>query len=208
MMSQREDLLEAAIVCLNAQGYAKTTSRDITATAQVSSLAAIVYHFGSKDALLNEAIGEIGRRWIGRLEHLVASGDGGVGGLRAAAGEFYPTLQANRLALCGFIDALGQAQRFDEVRAQLAAHYQGFRSSLAAVAQQSTGERSRDRLDAVASVLVALVDGLLIQWLLDPVTALETDDLEHIVAGLITVLLPATAHGPEPTSEGANVDRV
>ncbi|MEV7021680.1 TetR/AcrR family transcriptional regulator [Kitasatospora sp. NPDC093558] len=62
-MGNREDLMAGAKRCLYEKGYGRTTARDI-ATASGVSLAAIGYHFGSKDALLNsamiEAIEEMG----------------------------------------------------------------------------------------------------------------------------------------------------
>ncbi|MBD0690425.1 TetR/AcrR family transcriptional regulator [Streptomyces sp. CBMA123] len=63
-MGNREDLMAGAKHCLYEKGYGRTTARDI-ATASGVSLAAIGYHFGSKDALLNaamiDAIGEMGQ---------------------------------------------------------------------------------------------------------------------------------------------------
>ncbi|MGZ0150025.1 TetR/AcrR family transcriptional regulator [Kribbella sp. WER1] len=54
-MGNREALVEGAKTCLLEKGYSRTTARDI-ATAAGVSLAAIGYHFGSKDRLLNEAL--------------------------------------------------------------------------------------------------------------------------------------------------------
>ncbi|NUR97849.1 MAG: TetR family transcriptional regulator [Kribbellaceae bacterium] len=54
-MGNREALVEGAKTCLLEKGYSRTTARDIASAAGVS-LAAIGYHFGSKDALLNEAL--------------------------------------------------------------------------------------------------------------------------------------------------------
>src|ERR1700733_14548151 len=54
-MSNRDALLLAAKQCLLEKGYARTTARDIASAAGVS-LAAIGYHFASKDALLTEAL--------------------------------------------------------------------------------------------------------------------------------------------------------
>lgn len=54
-MGNREALVEGAKACLLEKGYSRTTARDI-ATAAGVSLAAIGYHFGSKDTLLNEAL--------------------------------------------------------------------------------------------------------------------------------------------------------
>src|SRR5580692_5997041 len=54
-MTNREALLNAAKQCLLDKGYARTTARDIASAAGVS-LAAIGYHFSSKEALLTEAL--------------------------------------------------------------------------------------------------------------------------------------------------------
>ncbi|RMI34320.1 TetR/AcrR family transcriptional regulator [Nocardia stercoris] len=56
-MGNREDLLEGARKAILERGIAKVTARDIAAQAGVS-LAAIGYHFGSKDKLVNQAIME------------------------------------------------------------------------------------------------------------------------------------------------------
>jgi AcrR family transcriptional regulator len=53
-MGNREALLEGAKRCLLEKGYARTTARDIADAAGVS-LAAIGYHFGSKETLLEQA---------------------------------------------------------------------------------------------------------------------------------------------------------
>ncbi|GAB2866530.1 TetR/AcrR family transcriptional regulator [Actinocorallia aurea] len=65
-MGNREDLLAGAKRCLLDKGYGRTTARDITTAAGVS-LAAIGYHFGSKEALLNEALREAVGEWADEL---------------------------------------------------------------------------------------------------------------------------------------------
>ena len=64
--SHREQLLEGAIECLRTKGYARTTARDIAAAAHANT-ASIGYHFGSKEALLNEAIVRTCDQWTTRL---------------------------------------------------------------------------------------------------------------------------------------------
>ncbi|MBF6246937.1 TetR family transcriptional regulator, partial [Nocardia elegans] len=56
-MGNREDLLDGARKAILERGLAKVTARDIAAAAGVS-LAAIGYHFGSKDRLITEALTE------------------------------------------------------------------------------------------------------------------------------------------------------
>ena len=66
-MGNREDLIAGAKRCLIEKGYARTTARDIAAASGVS-LAAIGYHFGSKDALMNQAIYEFVGDWATELQ--------------------------------------------------------------------------------------------------------------------------------------------
>jgi AcrR family transcriptional regulator len=61
-MGNREDLLTGAMQCLYEKGYARTTARDIAKAANVS-LAAIGYHYGTKDDLLNAALREALSNW-------------------------------------------------------------------------------------------------------------------------------------------------
>ncbi|MBS2531270.1 TetR/AcrR family transcriptional regulator [Catenulispora sp. NF23] len=70
-MSNRDDLLAGAKKCLLEKGYSRTTARDIAQASGVS-LAAIGYHFGSKDALMNQAMFEAIEQWGDRLEEAFA----------------------------------------------------------------------------------------------------------------------------------------
>jgi AcrR family transcriptional regulator len=62
-MGNREALLEGAKRCLLEKGYAKTTARDIADAAGVS-LAAIGYHYGSKESLLEQAFMAAMEEWF------------------------------------------------------------------------------------------------------------------------------------------------
>src|SRR3954449_5592590 len=64
--NHRDALLEAAKRLLREQGYARITARDLVA-ASGTNLASIGYHFGSKEALLNAAIGESFAEWTQRI---------------------------------------------------------------------------------------------------------------------------------------------
>lgn len=72
-MGNREALVEGAKTCLLEKGYSRTTARDI-ATAAGVSLAAIGYHFGSKEALLNEAMREALDQWGVEVAQTMSAG--------------------------------------------------------------------------------------------------------------------------------------
>src|SRR3954453_22909109 len=126
--NHRDALLDAAKRLLREQGYARITARDLVA-ASGTNLASIGYHFGSKDALLNEAIGESFNEWN---EHLLQAAmvDADAQPLerlmtswRAMLGDF----EAARPIFVAFLEALAQAERSPDLRAQLAGQYEVMR---------------------------------------------------------------------------------
>ncbi|MFJ5796920.1 TetR/AcrR family transcriptional regulator [Streptomyces decoyicus] len=74
-MGHREDLLEGAKRCLLEKGYARTTARDIVA-ASGANLASIGYHYGSKDALMRQAIIASSEEWGASVAQAPAVGGG------------------------------------------------------------------------------------------------------------------------------------
>jgi AcrR family transcriptional regulator len=165
----RERLLEAGIACLQDRGYARTTARDLVA-ASGTNLASIGYHFGSKERLLNEAMRENLRRW---QEALAASAMAAVPHGHAAEWleEVRETVKANRQIVVAFFEALVQAERSPELRRELTESYEELRTALAMVVSgmlpRPDAEPSPDR-DLLGSLILAVSDGLLVQWLLDP----------------------------------------
>jgi AcrR family transcriptional regulator len=182
--SHREQLLDGATKCLKAKGFARTTARDI-ASASGANLASIGYHFGSKDALLNEALirlFEQRNRRVGRLAR--SAGDGTTRGFLsstfAAATEVF---KAPRNLFVSFLEAVAEAARTDDLRVPLATHYREARDRIAA-ALAASGDTERSA--AMASLLLAIFDGLVIQWLLDPEETPAGADLFEALVEMVT----------------------
>jgi AcrR family transcriptional regulator len=190
-MGHREDLLTAARQCLEEKGYARTTARDLVA-ASGTNLASIGYHFGSKEALLNQAIVDAFEDWTEEVVSRSVEGREGAP-LEAMAASWVETLESfdqNRPLLVAFVEALAQAERTPELREQLAAHYQRCRETLAQTVADSLGDAQGVDTQAVASFLMAVCDGFILQWLLDP-TAIASG--EELVASLGAALGQAAA---------------
>lgn len=165
--SNRENLVKGAIRCLLAKGYARTTARDIAAASE-ANLASIGYHFGSKESLLNEALIRIFERRNRQVGKLAASSraDAGplgfLGATFAAAGEVF---KAPRPVFVALLEAVAQAEYSGDLRDQLAEHYREARARIASTVAANVGGENPE---AMASFLLAVFDGLVIQWLLDP----------------------------------------
>jgi AcrR family transcriptional regulator len=171
-MSHREKLLEGAIECLQNKGYARTTARDIAAAAN-ANLASIGYHFGSKDALLNEAILRAGEHWNERIGAAVFAGRdrSAFGQMAASWSTMLDSIEELRPVLVGFIEAVGQSAWSDDLRHELAGHYRTWRSQVGEMVRRSINERTDEAdidPDVIASFLIAVCDGFVLQWLVDP----------------------------------------
>jgi hypothetical protein len=67
-----------------------------------------------------------------------------------------------------FVEALAQAERSDHMRAQLAAGYEEMRHRIIDAIVALVPELPANIARSVASFFVAVSDGYMVQWLLDP----------------------------------------
>ncbi|SCL69195.1 transcriptional regulator, TetR family [Micromonospora citrea] len=189
-MGQREDLLTGAKRCLAEKGYAHTTARDIVAAAG-AHLGSIGYHFGSKEALLNAAVLEIFDAWGDAIGAAVVAEPGGapLDRLRRFLQGVFEAAHEQRAVLVASVQAYAQAEFAPEVRAQLAAGYVASRRDLAALTLDvAPTEVSAEQARRYGSLALALINGAMLQLLLDPTSAPSADDLVLAVEGL-------TGHG-------------
>jgi AcrR family transcriptional regulator len=196
-ISHREQLLEGAIECLKTKGYARTTARDIAAAAN-ANLASIGYHFGSKQALLNEAILRTCEQWTDRLGDaaFVGGDDSPLDQMAASWVAMLSSFQELRPVLVGLIEAVGQSAWSEDLRHELAAHYRTSREQVVAMVRQSLGEDVEEAgIDAnvIASFLIAVCDGLVLQWLLDPDETPTGDQLVSSLGSALTQALQKTS---------------
>ncbi len=198
-VDNRAALLKGARQCLEQIGYARTTARDIASAAGVS-LGAIGYHFGSKEELLTEAIADSVRDWIDRFGLLtVQIDDQGVDAVvRQAIVEFFQQMEGSRPLLVAFMEALVQAEHSSRLREQLAEQYRQFRASALGMLNTTLGPILTDAgLDPiiVSSLLLALGDGLIIQFLVDPEAAPGA-------AEILSIYETLTGSGGAATTQG------
>ncbi|HET6878280.1 MAG TPA: TetR/AcrR family transcriptional regulator [Jatrophihabitans sp.] len=197
-MGHREELLAAARRLLEERGYAHITARDLVA-ASGTNLASIGYHFGSKAALLNAAIEASFQDWAGRLADFAMSDPAATPLQRAGAtwAASLASLPERRPILQSYIEALAQAMRVPELRAQLAAHYSRARAMVAELVARALGDgvdAADPQCRAVAALVIAACDGLAVQWMLDPD---DTPDPADLAAGLEAVFVASLPQVPQ-----------
>jgi AcrR family transcriptional regulator len=189
-MSHRDRLLDAARECLATKGYARTTARDLVAASD-TNLASIGYHFGSKEALLNEAIGLAFAEWTDEVNRVVREtpADAPLQRLLEGWKAMLSRTEANRPLIVAYLEALAQVARAPELREQMADAYQQSRVKIAEVVRESLGDEDAVNADIVASFIIAVVDGITLQHMADPERAPGGDQLVEALSRSVIAIL-------------------
>ncbi|MEU3188106.1 TetR/AcrR family transcriptional regulator [Streptomyces sp. NPDC006923] len=188
-MGHREDLLEGAKRCLLEKGYARTTARDIVA-ASGTNLASIGYHYGSKEALLNQAFVAVAEEW-GDSFGPRGSGAEPAGGaperLAAVWEEVIGAFEQSKALWRLQFEIVSRLEREPELKKALAGPQLSVRHGLARSFQDVDPEQDPEKARLIGTVYQALLTGVMAQWLIDPETAPGagelTDGLRAIMAG-------------------------
>ncbi|MER5933757.1 helix-turn-helix domain-containing protein [Streptomyces sp. NPDC002054] len=197
-MGNREDLLAGARRCLEEKGYLRTTVRDIAAAAGVSS-AAIGYHFGSREALLNQALFAALDEWGAEVGSLSGVGDSAEERYADVWTRKIRSFSEQRWLWTASVEGFLHAQTSPEMLAILAA---GQRASRRQIAAKLRGVPEAEVAEAdvrgLGSVQMALLTGVMTQWLTDPEQAPDGRELVAGLRGLADLLEdPAGRPGPQ-----------
>ena len=165
-MGNREDLLDGARRCIIEKGYARTTARDIAGAAGVS-LAAIGYHFGSKEALMAEALLGTGIQ-IGDALDVALRGAPKGELLGRIWDESLRAFGDERELLAASMENLAQIDRIPVVAERLRAAQDAAISGIAEMLADPLPSLDDDERRALAAYYFALVNGLAVIWLIDP----------------------------------------
>jgi AcrR family transcriptional regulator len=182
-MGNREALLQGAKSCLLEKGFANTTARDIASAGGVS-LAAIGYHFRSKEALLTEAfflaIEDWEKEFRQALNTAVSPDAGPVERFESTWTQLIKTFQTHRPLWAANFELFAQLENFKEIQRVLGNSLQQARSGLASLLLHRE-ERSIDKETArvMGGFYHALMSGLIAQFLIDPEHALSARELTH-----------------------------
>ncbi|MCL2482006.1 MAG: TetR/AcrR family transcriptional regulator [Propionibacteriaceae bacterium] len=158
----RERLLAATVVSLRAHGPAGLTSREITRAAG-ANLQAITYHFGSKDALVAEALIGMLRERLVPVRTVMDSEADPTERLFDALGTIIGSFSAARADLAAYADAVAAASSNPALATALTALHTELVDYIASLIVELQGEGYIQRWvdpPAMAAMLVAIGDGL------------------------------------------------
>ncbi|WP_040797113.1 TetR/AcrR family transcriptional regulator [Nocardia higoensis] len=187
-MGNREDLLEGARKAILERGLAKVTARDI-ATAAGVSLAAIGYHFGSKDRLVTEALTEGVGNGIGDRMEAIIRAAGQDRPLRETIGETWDGMVAilgdHREDMLLSMENIVRITRSAESRQYMADASEHAHDDLAATLRETHPDLSAEQARALAKLLFTLFQGIAMLWLAAPTAdLLDGDELTLAVDAL------------------------
>jgi len=171
-MGNREDLIAGAKQCLIEKGYARTTARDIAAASGVS-LAAIGYHFRSKDALMNQAVYESVGDWADQLQQaLTADGGADAEPLRRFESIMGETIESfsgpGRGLWAAQVELVSQLADNEELRTFLAGIQREAATGLAELFLQIDPAQDPEAARLAGPVLHAFFIGVMVKWFMDP----------------------------------------
>jgi TetR/AcrR family transcriptional repressor of bet genes len=168
--ARRQALVEATIECLKRFGHDGLSIRRISAQAKVS-IGLINHHFPTKDALVAEAYRYFNSELVGHLRKAVAAATGSP---REQLRAFFeasfspPNLDSDVLAV--WVVFWGLYRHSKDIQRVQSETYHGYvdllRSMLADLERQTGELRFNLRLAAIG--LTALIDGLWLEWCLEP----------------------------------------
>jgi AcrR family transcriptional regulator len=192
-MGHREDLLEGAKRCLLEKGFARTTARDIVRESG-TNLASIGYHYGSKDALLVQAYVSLVEEMGDRFEP-----GWGAGGttttppdslerFREVWSNVLRTLPESRAIWLLSYELLFQDDRLGDVRRLLAEAQEQGRAGMISMFNGVPEEQlDKETIDTEGRFYQTLLQGLVVQFLFDPDSATDADQLteglRRVIAG-------------------------
>jgi AcrR family transcriptional regulator len=200
-MGNRESLLAGAKQCLLDKGFSRTTARDIAAASGVS-LAAIGYHFGTKEALLTAALMNAIEDLDIEFRHVAAvEADPTATPIERFESKWtklIDSIAAHRQLWAANFEIFAEIDRIPELRQLIEEGLiQKARSGLASLFQE-IDEKSVDpqSIQTVGSVYYALLTGVMVQWLIDPKHAPTARDLAEGIKAITASLNPNTDKTP------------
>jgi AcrR family transcriptional regulator len=200
-MGNREDLLAGARRVILEKGVAGATARDIAGAAGVS-LAAIGYHFGSKERLITEALTQAMGQDLGdRLDTLIRESGPGRGLPEAFAVTWdgmRELVERNRDGLLLSFENGLRVARTPELQAFMAEAVAGGYAGMAETLLDVYPELPDAQAQAIGQLYFVLLHGMAMMWLLSP--DVELPDGDALALAVSALATPRSVPAPAPGS--------
>lgn len=187
---RKDQIVRATVECITKHGYHNFSMQDVARTAGVSK-GIIHYYFLNKDDLmmsvLDRVAGDI-ERVLGQEMDAIQDP---VQKLKIFMSVSFGIVKNTKEYYQVNMDFWTQINQKKEVRQVISRHYAKFRESCSRVIEEGIQTGSFKKVDpnVYASYVIAVIDGLSLQWLFDE-TVFDYDEVvraasQHIVDGLV-----------------------
>lgn len=185
---RRPQLVAAARSALAREGVARTSLRAVAAEAGVP-LGTLQYVFASKEALLQAVIEDVVDEIAAVLKESAELDKGLAHAIRHGLATFWTQLVADRNLQLMQYELVTYALRTPGQEQLARGQYERYGSIVAEWSQQAAqhaGETCAVPFARLARVMVATIDGLILQHVCDPNPARSKEDLDSAVEMLVT----------------------
>jgi AcrR family transcriptional regulator len=166
---RKDQIVRATVECITKHGYHNFSMQDVARTAGVSK-GIIHYYFLNKDELMMSVLDKV----AGDIEAVLASEMQSLTDPRRKLEVFidvcFDIVRNTKEYYQVNMDFWTQINQKEEVRKVIARHYSKFRDSAQTVIKEGVANGAFRQVDPreYASYVVAVIDGLSLQWLFDP----------------------------------------
>jgi len=183
---RKDQIVRATVDCITKHGYHNFSMQDVARTAGVSK-GIIHYYFLNKDELMMSVLDKV----AGDIEKVLASEMESTNDPRRKFEVFlevcFDIVRSTKEYYQVNMDFWTQINQKEEVRRVIARHYAKFRDSAVTVIRDGINAGIFRQIDPLeyASYVVAVIDGLSLQWLFDE----NIFDYDNITKKATTLLL-------------------
>lgn len=166
---RKDQIVRATVECITKHGYHNFSMQDVARTAGVSK-GIIHYYFLNKDELMMSVLDKV----AGDIEAVLASEMQSLTDPKRKLEVFidvcFDIVRNTKEYYQVNMDFWTQINQKEEVRKVIARHYSKFRESAQIVIKEGVANGAFRQVDPreYASYVVAVIDGLSLQWLFDP----------------------------------------
>ena len=165
---RKSQIIDATIECITRYGYNNFSMQDVARIADVSK-GIIHYYFLNKEDLMMAVLEKVAGDIEAVLGGFHEQANNPIDGLRFLMKTCFSVVKNKKAYYCVNIDFWTQINQKETVKHAVAKHYNKFRSVAAAIIQKGmdAGVFKKGNANECAALLIALVDGISLQWLFD-----------------------------------------
>jgi TetR/AcrR family fatty acid metabolism transcriptional regulator len=167
-LERKNQIIAATIECISRYGYNNFSMQDVARIADVSK-GIIHYYFLNKEDLMMAVLERVAGDIEGLLADFMSRTSDPSERLRYLVQTVFLVVRDKREYYCINMDFWTQINQKEKVREAIANHYAKFRAAAAGILQNGMDVGQFRQCDPalLASVIIAIVDGVSLQWLFD-----------------------------------------